>query len=176
MEITAELKEKINKIKALILDVDGILTDGKVFYSSYGLELKAFDIRDGLAINLWSRLNRPIFIITAHNSKIVRKRAKDIGINYVYQGRYKKVDVYEKIKKKFKLNDEEVCYIGDDLLDLAVMKEVGFAVTVPNAVSEAKEQALYITEKNGGEGAVREVIELILKQQNKWHEVLKIFS
>lgn len=171
-----ELLEKAKKIRALILDVDGVLTNGVMYYSNYGEEIKAFDVRDGFAMVVWQNLGNFLAIITAHKSGIVRRRAKDLNIRYIYESRNNKLKVYYKIKRKFKLQDSEICYIGDDLIDLAVIKAAGFSVTVPEAASEVKASVDYITEKAGGSGAVREVIELILKAQGKWHKVLDSFE
>lgn len=166
------LKEKIRKIKVLALDVDGVLTDGKIIVDSRGDEIKEFDVQDGLGIVLFRRHGFKIVIITARDSKPVDFRAKDLKIDKVYQGAYPKIEYYKRMLQELSVSDEEVCYVGDDLPDLNVLKQVGFGVTVPNAVEEIKRIADYTTHRSGGNGAVREVIELILKTQGKWDEIV----
>jgi 3-deoxy-D-manno-octulosonate 8-phosphate phosphatase (KDO 8-P phosphatase) len=119
------------------------------------------------------RLGYKTAIITARSCEAVTARADDLQIHKVYQDAYPKMKAYQKMLRDFKVSDEEVCFIGDDLPDLQVLSRVGFAVTVPNGVKEVKQAADYITHKRGGEGAVREVIELILKRQGKWDRFLK---
>lgn len=163
------------KIKLLILDVDGVLTDGRIIYDNFGDELKCFNVHDGFGMTLLYRAGIKAVIITAKKTNIVRRRAKDMHILKVYSD-YKKLGIYEKVLKKFKVKDEEVCFIGDDLIDLPIVKRAGFSVAPPNAMEDIKKSAHYITKKEGGKGAVREVVEIILKAQNKWDEmVLKYF-
>ncbi|MCM8765810.1 MAG: HAD-IIIA family hydrolase [Candidatus Omnitrophica bacterium] len=166
-----DIFEKAKKIKILIMDVDGVLTDGKFYYGNYGDELKAFDIQDGFGLTLLQRGGIKTIIITAGNSKIVKRRAKHLRITKVYQKAYRKLETYEKILRKFRIKDEEVCYMGDDLIDIPILKRVGLAVCVPNAREELKSIVHYVTNRQGGEGAVREIAELILKAQNKWELV-----
>ncbi|MCX5716409.1 MAG: HAD-IIIA family hydrolase [Candidatus Omnitrophica bacterium] len=164
------LEEKARKIKLLILDVDGIMTDGRIYYGNYGDELKSFDVKDGFGIVLLRKAGIETVIITAKKSKIVRLRAKDIGIRLVYENP-SKMKVYEKLLKKFNISGEEVCFAGDDLLDIPILKDAGLAVTVPQAVDEVKQIASYVTKAKAGRGAVREICEIILKSQGKWGEV-----
>ncbi|MDP8253952.1 MAG: HAD-IIIA family hydrolase [Candidatus Kaelpia aquatica] len=171
--IDESLKQKLKDIKLLILDADGVLTDGKIYYGSYGDEIKAFDVKDGLGLSLWKMTGKVSCILTAKKSPLLKRRAKDVKIFKVYQNAYKKIDVYRKLKKKFKLTDSEICYIGDDLIDIRVLKEAGFSVTVPSAPSEVKENSNYITDNPGGSGAVREIIELILKEQCLWDNLVQ---
>ncbi len=171
--IDESLKQKLRNIKLLILDADGVLTDGKIYYGSYGDEVKAFDVKDGLGLSLWKRSGKISCILTAKKSPLLKRRAKDVKIFKVYQNVYRKIDVYRKLKKKFKLVDSEICYIGDDLIDIGVLKEAGFSVTVPGVPSEVKDFANYITDNPGGSGAVREVIELILKEQGLWDNLVQ---
>lgn len=172
---TPALQEKAKKIKLLLLDADGILTDGKIYYGDYGDEIKSFDVRDGLGLSLWAKAGRKSCILTAKKSSILKKRAKEIRVTRVYQNSYRKTSSYEKIKKKFKLKDEEVCYMGDDLIDIGVLKKAGLAITVPEAPEEVKVCVDYITQHNGGRGAVREVVELILKIQGLWEGIISRF-
>jgi len=167
------IKEKAKKIKLLIMDVDGVLTDGRIIYANSGDELKFFDVTDGMGLALFSRAGLKSAILTAKKSKIISKRAKDIHIDRVYQSAFKKSEAFRKILDDFKVSPEEVCFIGDDVIDIPVLKRVGLAVSVPNAVPEVKDEAHYITKKKGGHGAVREVIDMILKVQDKWNGVMK---
>lgn len=166
-------KERAKKTKILILDVDGILTDGRIIYDDKGTDIKLFDVYDGLGIHLLGKVGIKTILISARASKTIKRRAKDIGVTDVFQNARNKLNIYNKILKKFKLRDKDVCFMGDDLVDLGVLKRAGFAASVPNARPEVKKVAHYITRKNGGRGAVREVCELILKSQNKWKSAIK---
>ncbi len=170
-----EIIEKSKKIKFLLLDADGVLTDGMIYYGSYGEELKAFNIQDGLGLSLWRRQGKMSAIVTAKRSSLLKRRAKHLGILQVYQNAFRKIDIYEKIKKKYNLLDSEICFIGDDLIDIPVLKKTGLAVSVPDAPSEVKEVSDIITQHPGGSGAIREIIELILKSQGLWEKVLQQF-
>jgi len=167
------MKEKAGKIKLLILDVDGVMTDGRIYYGNYGDELKAFDVKDGFGVVRWRRAGIETVIITAKKSKVAKLRAKDMGIKRVYENSCNKLKVFKRLLKKLRLQGEEVCFMGDDLLDIPVLKQVGLSVTVPQAVQEVKEAASYVTKAEAGRGAVREICELILKSQGKWEEVTR---
>ncbi len=171
-----DIKEKAKRIKFLILDVDGVLTDGKIIYDSEGKEMKFFNVLDGLGIVLLRRAGIKTAIVTAKTSKVVMRRSKDMQVFKVYQNIPKKEKTYKKILKKFKLTDSQVCFIGDELIDLPVLNRAGFSVAVSNAVPEVKRKADYITKRSGGEGAVREVIEIILKSQKKWNKIVKTYQ
>ncbi len=172
MVIPKTVKEKIKRIKVLVMDVDGVLTEGKLIFDGEARELKAFNVQDGYGIVILQRSGIKTAIITAGDSKVVKVRADYLHINKLYSGAYPKIDSYEKLLKFFKVKDEEVCYAGDDLTDCQILKRVGFSVAVKNAVPEIKKVADYITKRSGGDGAIREVIELILKTQNKWQKVI----
>ena len=162
----------MNNVKMVIMDVDGVLTDGKIILDANGIESKAFYVQDGSAITYLHRAGIKTAIISGRASKVVELRAKELCIEDVYLGIHKKLDAYEKILKKHKINDSEICYIGDDLIDLPILRKVGFSVAVPNAPSEVKEEVSYITDAPGGYGAVREVTEKILKSQGKWSAII----
>ena len=153
------------------MDVDGVLTDGKIILNANGVELKAFYVQDGTAITYLHRAGIKTAIISGRNSKVVELRAKELNIEDVYLGIHKKLDAYEEILKKHKIKDYEICYIGDDLIDLPILRKVGFSVAVPNAPSEVKERVSYVTDAPGGYGAIREVTEKILKSQGKWESI-----
>lgn len=169
-------QERLKLIKLLILDVDGVLTDGKIIYNDSGEEIKAFDVKDGHGIKLLMRSGIEIALITGRESEVVLHRARDLGIEQVYQKVTNKMEVYEKILNDKKLEDENVGFVGDDLVDIPVLKRVGFSAAVLDAVSEVKEIADYIASKKGGGGAVREICELLLKAQNKWKGVTERYQ
>ena len=169
--MTADARAK--KIKLLICDVDGVLTDGKIIYDSAGKELKNFNVQDGLGLVLLKKAGLQSAIISARVSGVVVHRAKDVQIDYVFTGVFPKLAAYDQLIKKLKVKDSEVCFVGDDLPDLGIMKRVGLAVAVSNAVIEVKRIAHYTTRKRGGEGAVREVTDKILKAQGFWPRILK---
>lgn len=164
------VEERAKKIKLLILDVDGVLTDSRIIYDNYGDEIKCFNVYDGFGMTLLYRAGIRSAILTAKKTNIVMRRAKDMRVAKVYSG-YKKLEIYEKAIKKFKVKDEEVCFVGDDFIDLPVLKRVGLSVAPPEAIEEVKNSCHYITKKSGGKGAVREVVEMILKSQRLWYNV-----
>lgn len=164
------IEDKAKKIKLLLLDVDGVMTDGKIYYGNYGDEIKAFDVKDGFGLVLLRRARIETAVITAKKSKVIRLRAKDMGVRRVYENS-SKLKIFHKLLKKFKVSNEEVCFIGDDLIDIPILRSVGLPVSVPQAVTEVKSVAAYITKASAGCGAVREICELILKSQGKWEEV-----
>ena len=164
---------KIEDIKVLALDVDGVLTDGRMILGSAGLNIKFFDVHDGLGIILWKRAGLKSAIITANKSSIVDVRADRLKIDKVYQGAMDKLEAYNNLKTFFGVSDHEVCFIGDDILDLPVLSRVGFSCAVSNAVEDVTSSVDYVTTKKGGRGAVREVIDFILKKQGKWEDLLE---
>ncbi len=166
-----QIVERAKKIKVFVIDIDGVMTDGRIIYGIYGDELKFFDVTDGFGITLLSRAGIKSVIITAKKSRIVKLRARDMKVAKAYQGHFDKLVPFNKMLKRFKVSTEEVCFIGDDLIDLPILKRVGLAISVPNAVDEVKSQAHYVTSKMGGRGAVREVSDMILKSQGKWEAV-----
>ena len=168
--------DRIKKVKALVLDVDGVLTDGKIIFESKGKDTKNFDVQDGFAIVLFKRAGFKTPIITARSSRVVTRRAKDLHIDKVYQNAFPKIKSFQKMLGDLKLKDEDVCFIGDDLPDLQVLRRAGFAVAVANAAQEIKKNVHYVTQKKGGEGAIREVVELILKGQGKWPEIVAKYA
>jgi 3-deoxy-D-manno-octulosonate 8-phosphate phosphatase (KDO 8-P phosphatase) len=160
--------QQLKFIKVLILDVDGVLTDGRVIYTDSGEEIKRFDVRDGHGLKLLMRSGIEVILLTGRESKVVLHRARDLGIKHVYQKALNKIEVYKTILAERNLENKEVGFVGDDLIDLPVLRKAGFSAAVPDAVQEVKEIVDYITTKRGGEGAVREICELLLKAQNKW--------
>lgn len=165
--------EQAKNIKLLILDVDGVMSDGAIFIDENGLQHRRFDIKDGMGTVILPMMGIEVAIITSRKSGAVRFRAKELRVKRYYEGIKKKTEAYEEIKADMGIEDSEVCYMGDDLVDLSMMKRVGLPVSVADGVAEVKEAAAYITEAKGGHGAVREVAEMILKAQGKWEKILE---
>ena len=166
--IPAKIRKKAQRIKLLLLDVDGVLTDGGIVMDDRGEEIKRFDVRDGHGIRLLIRAGIQVGLMTGRSSRVVDHRAKDLGIRMVYQRVHNKIQVYQKIKRKTGLKDQEIAYVGDDIMDLPILRRVGLAVTVEDCWGELKRVVDYVTEGEGGRGAVREIIELLLQAQGKW--------
>jgi 3-deoxy-D-manno-octulosonate 8-phosphate phosphatase (KDO 8-P phosphatase) len=158
---------KAKKIKLLLLDVDGVLTDGGIILDNRGNELKAFHVRDGHGIKLAQRAGITVGIITGRKSDVVLVRARELGIEEVHQGAHEKIAVYESLVAKYAVADSAVAYMGDDIVDLGVFKRVGMAVTVADADPAVRPHVDMITRTAGGRGAVRELINFILKNQGK---------
>ncbi|MFC1632356.1 KdsC family phosphatase [Candidatus Omnitrophota bacterium] len=167
------IRDRAKKIKMLVLDVDGVLTDGRIIYDRQGEQLKCFHVLDGMGLALLKRTQIKVALITAKSSKALLRRARDIGAVEVKQGAHDKSLAFKQLLKKYNLNKEDTCFIGDDLLDLPVIRRAGLAVAVANACAEVKTLAHYVTKKKGGAGAVREVIEIILRAQNKWRKLIE---
>lgn len=159
--------ELASKIRLLLLDVDGILTDGQLYFSNSGEESKAFHSLDGHGIKMLMAAGVPVGIITGRNSNIVAKRAADLGIDILYQGREDKIDVLKEISDSHGYTLDSICYAGDDLPDLPVLKAVGLSFSVPGAHSSTQAAVHGITTRGGGEGAVREITDFILSAQGK---------
>jgi len=171
-----EIFQRAKKVKVLLLDVDGILTDGKIIFTSSGEEIKCFSVFDGLGIKLLQNMGIEVGILSSRISKPLEIRAKELGIKVVIQGELNKLEAFEKFLLETGIKPEEVAYMGDDLIDIPVLKKVGFAITVPNAWDLVKQYAHYVTKRPGGNGAVREVAEIILKAKGLWEKVLSYFS
>jgi 3-deoxy-D-manno-octulosonate 8-phosphate phosphatase (KDO 8-P phosphatase) len=167
--------EKIKNIKLILFDVDGVFCSGNITYLDDGTELKTFHIHDGMGIKLAKIAGIKTGIITSRKSSALEKRAKELKIDIISQGEENKYKSYLQIKHELKLNDHEICYIGDDLQDLAILYKAGFSVSVANAREEVKAVSDYITTNRGGEGALREVIELVLKKQKKFDPIIESF-
>lgn len=161
------LKKKAEKVRFLLLDVDGILTDGRIIIDSNGNELKAFHVHDGHGIYLLKSAGINIGIISGRYSKSVEYRAKELKITELHQGVHDKLGVYKDIKSRHNLKDEQFAFMGDDLIDLPLLQTVGFSATASDGMVEVTETADMVTKKRGGEGAVREVIDFILKMKDR---------
>jgi len=165
------LRSRILRVRLMIFDVDGVLTDGRIIYQDDGSEIKAFDVKDGHGIKLLQRVGIKVAFITGRYCKAVEHRAKALGIGWLYQGIHNKVEAYETVLAETGLKDEEAGFMGDDLIDLPVMRRVGFAAAVSDAVPHVLPYAHYVSNARGGHGACREVCEMILQVQNLWDKV-----
>lgn len=170
--MTSEVQKRAARIKLLLMDCDGVLTDGRVWLFEDGEEQKGFHTRDGLGISLLHRAGLKSGIISGRTSNAVEKRAEGLGMSYVIQGREDKQEAFAEILDQAGVESLEVSYIGDDLNDIPLMLQCGFGVAVADAALETREHAHYVTSAPGGFGAVREVIELILKSQNRWDDLI----
>ncbi|MBN1510607.1 MAG: HAD hydrolase family protein [Phycisphaerae bacterium] len=155
-------------INVLILDVDGVLTDGRLRFGPDGEDVKMFHAQDGYAIRLWQRAGYQTAILSGRRHPAVERRAAELGIACVRQGEGKKGEGYRAVCESLGASDAHVCYVGDDLPDLAPMMRCAFPVAVANAVPAVKTVARYVTDRGGGEGAVAEVVELVLRKQHRW--------
>ncbi len=171
-----KLDQRLQSIQMILTDVDGVLTDGGIVYDNQGIETKKFHVRDGLGIKLWQRAGHHFGIITARSSHIVKIRAAELGIETVRQGASDKLPAAVKIIEDQGLRPENVAYVGDDLSDIRLLAHVGLAVTVADGVKEVKDIAHLTTQSAGGQGALRELIELILKSQQRWDELLRKYQ
>ncbi|HUK40347.1 MAG TPA: HAD-IIIA family hydrolase [Candidatus Acidoferrales bacterium] len=167
-----KVHKKAAKVKLLLLDVDGVLTDGGIIIDSRGGETKRFDVKDGQGIALLVRAGITVGFVTSRSSRVVARRAKELGVGIVYQGVQDKADAYNEIKKNTGFQDEQIAFVGDDISDLPLMRRVGLAVAVKDSWPGVRLRADYVTQARGGCGAVREVSELLLKAQNTWRKLL----
>jgi 3-deoxy-D-manno-octulosonate 8-phosphate phosphatase (KDO 8-P phosphatase) len=163
-------------IELIVLDVDGTMTNGEITYSSSGEELKSFDVKDGLAIASWIKLGKHVAIITGRKSTIVERRAKELQIDFLYQGIKNKAAILDEITQKLNISMNRVAAIGDDLNDLSMLKRVGMSFAPANASSYITPMVDIVVKHNGGEGAVREMIEYIIKNDNLEEEFLSIWQ
>lgn len=168
-------QDRIAPLKAIILDVDGVLTDGRVHIDPTGREIKVFHTRDGIAHKWLIEQGFHLAWLSGRSSVANERRAAALGVRHLVQGTSEKLTPYEDLKRSFGVTDEEVCFMGDDLLDLPVMTRAGFAVTVPDAPDEIRAVAHHVTSAPGGRGAVRELAELVLKSRELWQNVMKAY-
>ena len=161
-------KELLKDITTFILDVDGVLTNGKILVTSKGKMLREMNTKDGFIIKYALDKGFKIFIISGGTNKGVKERLKDLGIREIFLGEHKKKDTYEKLIKKYNLKKNEIAYMGDDIPDIPVMKKIGVPCCPNDAVPDVKQISIYISKKNGGQGCVRDIIEQTLRVQNKW--------
>ena len=171
-----KIQEKLKNVKMLILDVDGVMTDGRIIMDDEGRQLKNFNVRDGHGLKIIQRYGIKIAILTGRKSEVVNHRAIDLEINDVYQGALNKKEVFKEILLKHNLAASTVAFMGDDIIDIPVLRQVGFSVAVADAVDVVKKNVDYVTKKKGGHGAVREICEMILQAQGKWPEIAEKYE
>ncbi len=164
---------KFNKIKMIVSDVDGVWTDGSFYKGPNNMELKKFSVFDGVGVAMAKAANLKVALISGRYSPATKSRAKELGIEDIYNGTLNKLPPYEELKTKYNLNDSNIAYIGDDLIDIPVMSRVGLPIAVANAVKEVKEVSFHITDLSGGEGAFREAVYWIISKQGRIKETLK---
>lgn len=168
-----DLKQKLEQIQLLVLDVDGVLTDGKIIIDENGIELKHFHVSDGHRIRMWQRSGRKTAILSGRTSGATTQRARQLEIDEVLQGCHQKLPAWETLLEKLNLKPEQTAYIGDDLMDIPLVRRAGLGAAVANASPELIPYADYITQTPGGGGAVGEVIEWILKQTGQWDKLME---
>jgi YrbI family 3-deoxy-D-manno-octulosonate 8-phosphate phosphatase len=171
-----KVPQRCQAIELLLSDVDGVFTDGRVIYDNQGIETKQFHIRDGLGVKLWHRAGGRFGLVTGRSSHVVKLRAVELNIEIVRQGADDKLAVVKQIVAELGLKPEQVGYLGDDLPDLPVVQYVGLGVAVADASPELRQAAHYVTTVPGGFGAVRETIELILKSQRRWDDIVQRYG
>ena len=171
MEDLREIEHRASRIKLLLMDCDGVLTDGRLWLTD-GDEQKSFNTHDGLGLSLLHRAGLRSGIITGRSSQSVARRARELGVEFVRQGDPDKIKAFAEVLRLAGVEENEVAYVGDDLPDIPLMQRSEFAVAVANAVAETRSVAHYVTRANGGGGAVREVIEIILKSQGRWQDLV----
>lgn len=176
IEFPPDVAARAGRITALVLDVDGVLSDGRIIYDEFGDELKLFDVQDGAGLVYWRRAGLRSAIITARKAKLITRRAKEMQVDFLAQHAVNKLSAYQKFLRRFRLSPDQVCAVGDDLMDLPLLRRSGLAVAVQNGVDEVKAASHYVTARSGGKGAVREVVTLILKARGLWDQVLKTYQ
>ena len=168
-----ELQGIAKDVKLLILDVDGVLTDGSIILDNEGNEFKIFNVRDGHGIKMLVKAGIWVALITGRHSKVVERRARELGITEVYQRCHIKTVAFDHIIEKYGLAEKEVAYVGDDIVDIPIFKRVGVPIAVSDAADEARDHAAVVTRHRGGRGAVREVCDFLLKAKGLWESVTK---
>ena len=171
----AEIRQRAARVKLLLMDCDGVLTDGHIWILENGEDQKAFHTRDGLGIELLHRAGLMSGVISGRTSSALERRAQSLRVSYLWQGRDDKREAFADTLAQARVSSEEVAFVGDDLTDLPLMAQAGLAVAVADAVAEVRERAHYVTAANGGNGAIREVVEFILKAQDRWDDLVKSY-
>jgi 3-deoxy-D-manno-octulosonate 8-phosphate phosphatase (KDO 8-P phosphatase) len=169
------LEQRCRAIQLILSDVDGVLTDGGIVLNNQGIEIKRFHVRDGMGIRLWHKAGYRFGLITHRSSHIVKMRVAELGIEILRQGTDDKLSAMKEILKELRLTPAQVCYLGDDLPDLSLVRAAGLGVAVADACAELREAAHHVTSLPGGAGAVRETIELILKAQSRWEDLIQTY-
>ncbi len=169
------LDQQCQQIELVLCDVDGVLTDGRVVVDNQGIETKCFHIRDGMGIALWQKAGYRFGMVSLRSSQVVKIRAAELGVEIVRQGAGDKLAAAGEILEELGLGLKQLCYIGDDLPDLPVVRAAGLGVAVADAAAELRQAADYVTTAPGGAGAVRETIEMILKTQRRWDDLIQAY-
>ncbi|MDA1053907.1 MAG: HAD hydrolase family protein [Planctomycetota bacterium] len=169
-------EDRCKNVELILSDVDGVLTDGGLIFDNQGIEIKRFHVRDGLGIKLWRRGGFKFGILTARTSHIVKLRSSELGVDVVRQGFEEKLSVAHEVAGELGFTIEQVCYVGDDLPDLPVMRAVGLAIAVADACDEVQGVAHHVTKLPGGQGAVREAIEYITKAKGLWDDMIRKYT
>ena len=176
----ADVEKVAAGIKVLLMDVDGVLTDGRLYFfpgpDGNIVESKTFDAQDGIALRWLSWYGIKTGVISGRDSPATTERARQVGMTWVFQGHIEKIPLFEKIMSEAGVSSDEVAYVGDDLTDIVIMNRVGLSIAPANARPEVKHSAMAVTEANGGRGAVREVVELLLRSNGKWGEIVKKYE
>jgi 3-deoxy-D-manno-octulosonate 8-phosphate phosphatase (KDO 8-P phosphatase) len=170
------LADACSKIEVILSDVDGVMTDGGIRLLDDGRQMMVFHIRDGMGIRIWREAGKRFGIVTGRDLEAVRRRAADLHLDIVRQGVDDKLPAVDQIASELKITRDQICYIGDDLLDLASVRAVGLGVAVADAADEVRHAAKYVTSVRGGQAAVREIVELILKNTGRWDEVIRRYD
>jgi 3-deoxy-D-manno-octulosonate 8-phosphate phosphatase (KDO 8-P phosphatase) len=176
VEIDASIAERCRAIELLVMDVDGVLTDGRIIYSDAGTEIKAFHVRDGSGIKLWLAQGKRAAILSGRKSNVVQRRAAELGVSAVVQGADEKLPALERLLREQGVTPAQTACLGDDLPDVPLLRRCGLALAVADACAEARAAAHYVTQTRGGQGAVREAIEVILRHQGRWLDVVARYS
>jgi 3-deoxy-D-manno-octulosonate 8-phosphate phosphatase (KDO 8-P phosphatase) len=166
------LAERVARVELLVLDADGVLTDGRIVYADDGAEIKSFHVRDGSALRLWADAGKRAAVISGRDSPAVTRRARELGVGHLFQGAGAKLEVLRRLLAETGLAAAQVCAVGDDLPDLPLLKNCGLGIAVADACPELRAAAHFITRARGGHGAVREVVELLMRGRGLWQPVL----
>lgn len=169
------IEARARAIRAILFDVDGVLTDGKILLHADGTESKQFDIKDGTAIVWAQRLGVTIGFLSARSSASTAQRAAQLGVTLVHQGVPSKIDAYDRVVHGLQLEDDQVAYMGDDVLDLPVLSRAGLSAAPADAVADVRSRVHFVSARNGGDGAARELIEVVLRAQNKWDDLVAAY-
>jgi len=174
-ELSTEQRERASRIRFILLDADGVLTDGRIYLDSAGQESRAFSVLDGFGIRLGQRAGLQFGVMSGRKSEVVSKRAAELGIEEVHQGVLDKLSRFEELQARLGLSADEVCFVGDDLIDLPVLRRVGLSAAPSNAVAEVLQAVHLVTDRPGGKGAVRELVDLILHASGRWESATQRF-
>jgi 3-deoxy-D-manno-octulosonate 8-phosphate phosphatase (KDO 8-P phosphatase) len=175
MKDLSDIERRASRIKLLLMDCDGVLTDGRLWLTDDGDEQKTFNTKDGLGLALLHRAGLRSGVISGRTSKALARRAQELGVEFVRQGDPNKTEAFEEVLRLAEVDENEVAFVGDDLTDIPLMQRAELAVAVADATEEVRSVAHYVTQAEGGRGAIREVIEIILKSQGRWNDIVEVY-